>query len=79
MDLFLTSKVRLHCDNWILTTTGSIVKSPFPDLKGQAPLRQPRDAVLARVDVALFLTSKVRLHCDAGGHLSLGSAGQAFS
>ena len=38
--------------------------SPFPDLKGQAPLRH---SVFRGIDgkaLALFLTSKVRLHCD---------------
>ena len=39
--LFLTSKVRLHCD---LTpeAAATIDVDPFPDLKGQAPLRQLR-------------------------------------
>ena len=36
--LFLTSKVRLHCD---LPVAGPAVlhRHAFPDLKGQAPLR----------------------------------------
>ena len=48
----------------------------FPDLKGQAPLRQDHLAV-AVGDDHLFLTSKVRLHCDrqhdetCAGELSL--------
>ena len=37
----------------------------FPDLKGQAPLRQLLGLVLV-ADAPLFLTSKVRLHCDPG-------------
>ena len=38
---------------------------PFPDLKGQAPLR--RANLGQGIDdpiIVLFLTSKVRLHCD---------------
>ena len=62
-DLFLTSKVRLHCDrskkSMILTP-----RSTFPDLKGQAPLR-PFVATPSVTCSQLFLTSKVRLHCDA--------------
>ena len=38
--LFLTSKVRLHCDSQPYTSHRSR-GSPFPDLKGQAPLRRP--------------------------------------
>ena len=61
--LFLTSKVRLHCDEPIEWREEKL-DDAFPDLKGQAPLRR-----LARLDVVdelpvLFLTSKVRLHCD---------------
>ena len=49
--LFLTSKVRLHCD-WTRCGSGSKpTTAPFPDLKGQAPLRlRP---VLPRSVVAL--------------------------
>ena len=36
--LFLTSKVRLHCDNLNIVAKNS-APLPFPDLKGQAPLR----------------------------------------
>ena len=39
------------------------VSSPFPDLKGQAPLRPTAPGGRWRHD-RLFLTSKVRLHCD---------------
>ena len=62
--LFLTSKVRLHCDcaiNPYLFITGL----PFPDLKGQAPLRQCVGVLHGEDLGELFLTSKVRLHCDA--------------
>ena len=40
------------------------VTLPFPDLKGQAPLR-PFVATPSVTCSQLFLTSKVRLHCDA--------------
>ena len=42
--LFLTSKVRLHCDR-SGPTADKTSRPPFPDLKGQAPLRldQARD------------------------------------
>ncbi len=36
--LFLTSKVRLHCD-LIRMTDLQVEARTFPDLKGQAPLR----------------------------------------
>ena len=36
---------------------------PFPDLKGQAPLRLSTVPEV-RWFAYLFLTSKVRLHCD---------------
>ena len=63
--LFLTSKVRLHCDSTGVDMSPERLPQPFPDLKGQAPLR--RLAALCRSPYAnsLFLTSKVRLHCDA--------------
>ena len=38
-NLFLTSKVRLHCDRLADAGDGETVIDPFPDLKGQAPLR----------------------------------------
>ena len=38
--------------------------TPFPDLKGQAPLRPVRESGLHPRHRRLFLTSKVRLHCD---------------
>ena len=38
--------------------------TPFPDLKGQAPLRLGHSLFEGLGVVALFLTSKVRLHCD---------------
>ena len=62
LDLFLTSKVRLHCDEGGLQLT-SLVLGPFPDLKGQAPLR-PLRGQDGHPIYTLFLTSKVRLHCD---------------
>ena len=68
VELFLTSKVRLHCD---FHTNGRAVRTAasFPDLKGQAPLRQVMDWVLKTLEVIrLFLTSKVRLHCDHGSN-----------
>ena len=37
--LFLTSKVRLHCDNDLVNKISGPLKASFPDLKGQAPLR----------------------------------------
>ena len=70
MPLFLTSKVRLHCDD---IYNEGIARSwnPFPDLKGQAPLR-PAGKGGHVYFPNLFLTSKVRLHCDgapSGGSL----------
>ena len=38
--LFLTSKVRLHCDDLVLSNVEGDPIRPFPDLKGQAPLRR---------------------------------------
>ena len=63
INLFLTSKVRLHCDNALRRSIPARTL-PFPDLKGQAPLRQPGDVAGPPAVVVLFLTSKVRLHCD---------------
>ena len=62
LGLFLTSKVRLHCDKLLIP---SVLKklATFPDLKGQAPLRPVWGSESAWRE-ALFLTSKVRLHCD---------------
>ena len=39
---------------------------PFPDLKGQAPLRTSTQGSYRASAASLFLTSKVRLHCDTG-------------
>ena len=61
--LFLTSKVRLHCDLWDPSGIRTGLE-PFPDLKGQAPLRRNIITNTAVEDRTLFLTSKVRLHCD---------------
>ena len=45
--LFLTSKVRLHCDHVEdQMRFGAVV--PFPDLKGQAPLRPAQDQATPR-------------------------------
>ena len=49
--LFLTSKVRLHCDNTIRASL-KIILGPFPDLKGQAPLRHQL------IELVTGLTSK---------------------
>ena len=38
LNLFPTSKVRLHCDYSTFRLAGTAT-GPFPDLKGQAPLR----------------------------------------
>ena len=61
--LFLTSKVRLHCDSRSHIPINEL-RTPFPDLKGQAPLRLARRVRRGQIRVVLFLTSKVRLHCD---------------
>ena len=61
--LFLTSKVRLHCDVSMMNPASSFGE-PFPDLKGQAPLRPTAHEPHWRPCPCLFLTSKVRLHCD---------------
>ncbi len=37
--LFLTSNVRLHCDERTPPDLFRMAALPFPDLKGQAPLR----------------------------------------
>ena len=39
VSLFLTSKVRLHCDK-VEQLQARAIAAPFPDLKGQAPLRR---------------------------------------
>ena len=64
MALFLTSKVRLHCDKRISLSPQAQANS-FPDLKGQAPLRRA-EGTGSSYGGWLFLTSKVRLHCDEG-------------
>ena len=46
--LFLTSKVRLHCGILPLRRVG-IPTWAFPDLKGQAPLRQAKLGIVAEV------------------------------
>ena len=51
---------------------------PFPDLKGQAPLRRG-DVDGAHDALGLFLTSKVRLHCDGVVRIAPVSAHAAFS
>ena len=62
--LFLTSKVRLHCDHKNGSPKKAIATPPFPDLKGQAPLRHDELLHHGATLSNLFLTSKVRLHCD---------------
>ena len=61
--LFLTSKVRLHCD-CVQYCHDPLLRWPFPDLKGQAPLRPAPISGEPQREEVLFLTSKVRLHCD---------------
>ena len=61
--LFLTSKVRLHCDE-LWEQDQAAYREPFPDLKGQAPLRRAFSSSKQARHCHLFLTSKVRLHCD---------------
>ena len=61
--LFLTSKVRLHCD-YLTPRSPHEPTCPFPDLKGQAPLRRTAVPSTLPQSQLLFLTSKVRLHCD---------------
>ena len=76
--LFLTSKVRLHCDMHRNSGPGR-GPTPFPDLKGQAPLRRADITADHGAAASLFLTSKVRLHCDLPTPTAyLGSCG-AFS
>ena len=53
------------------SATTSSVRAPFPDLKGQAPLRHLSSRGFARQVKSLFLTSKVRLHCDECSHKQL--------
>jgi len=60
--LFLTSKVRLHCDSWAFTPAGATV-----GLFLTSKVKLHCDVTDDRVGCsgsALFLTSKVRLHCD---------------
>ena len=64
LGLFLTSKVRLHCDRAVVSSPSQTRRVPFPDLKGQAPLRPLYAIGLDGRIHDLFLTSKVRLHCD---------------
>ena len=60
--LFLTSKVRLHCDDFHGETL-----EPREVLFLTSKVRLHCDMLglrWVRVTVVLFLTSKVRLHCD---------------
>ena len=76
-NLFLTSKVRLHCDKSTLAQRDHRPE-PFPDLKGQAPLRHDK-AKRGLLLSSLFLTSKVRLHCDGFWEAEHGSTVLPFS
>ena len=59
--LFLTSKVRLHCDG----IPGSLTLGIELFLTSKVRLHCDQAlAVAAGKQRALFLTSKVRLHCD---------------
>ena len=51
---------------------------PFPDLKGQAPLRRLRHGHGVVERPPLFLTSKVRLHCGVSLHWLGSGQGWAF-
>ena len=51
--LFLTSKVRLHCDR-VVGRPVARCQLPFPDLKGQAPLRQAARQAEWRPDTEPF-------------------------
>ena len=60
--LFLTSKVRLHCDqssHQVGSLSGDLFLTSKVRLHCDVPLMGP-----ARYRIGLFLTSKVRLHCD---------------
>ena len=62
-NLFLTSKVRLHCDQWAPPPGGE----PWCCLFLTSKVRLHCDIVgkyQLPTDNTLFLTSKVRLHCD---------------
>ena len=76
--LFLTSKVRLHCDLWDPSGIRTGLE-PFPDLKGQAPLRRNIITNTAVEDRTLFLTSKVRLHCDQNDSVNWAQQRATFS
>ena len=76
--LFLTSKVRLHCDADVKTSQ-DLNLNAFPDLKGQAPLRLVCPATGPKPIGGLFLTSKVRLHCDLSAIGGLTGGVKAFS
>ena len=62
-----------------MMATGRVSWSgPFPDLKGQAPLRLGAQRDLCAGEYLLFLTSKVRLHCDYRGPGLSHAAGDPF-
>ena len=60
--LFLTSKVRLHCD----VVTGGTPRSGWSGLFLTSKVRLHCDGIPGSLTlgIELFLTSKVRLHCD---------------
>ena len=62
MSLFLTSKVRLHCDRDLLSDVRSI-KALFLTSKARLHCDHGVESSY-RASHGLFLTSKVRLHCD---------------
>ena len=64
MSLFLTSKVRLHCDRDLLSDVRSI-KALFLTSKARLHCDHGVESSY-RASHGLFLTSKARLHCDHG-------------
>ena len=66
--LFLTSKVRLHCDSAAEAARGLLGRLLFLTSKVRLHCDPVDGLVLLQVR-DLFLTSKVRLHCDWAGYM----------
>ena len=65
-ELFLTSKVRLHCDP-VMSSASPAWEVLFLTSKVRLHCDSERHRGCWRTPYPLFLTSKVRLHCDEDG------------
>ena len=76
--LFLTSKVRLHCDMFA-RHSGVMNKCLFLTSKVRLHCDEHFDPHAWATAVRLFLTSKVRLHCDLPPSLGSPRERRSFS